>query len=138
MPGLVERLAEYLDSAARTPFVWGVFDCLLFPADWRRLVDGVDPAERFRGTYDSERGALRILTTHGGFLGLANTEMTRAGLQPTTRPVAGDVGLVEVVSLAGPSPAGAIFNGETWAVLPRGGGLAFGRYPLVKAWSAIS
>lgn len=59
------RLAVYLDRVAEEPFKWGTHDCALFAADCVRAQTGVDPAEAYRGTYNSGRGAAEALQEHG-------------------------------------------------------------------------
>ncbi len=123
----------FLDEAMRSPFVWGARDCLLWPADWVRLAVGRDPAAAFRGRYRTQLGAARILTRHGGLVALATRSMTAAGLDETTEPRSGDVGLVQVMTAAGPQPAGAIRTGARWSVLCAAG-IAAGPFPTLMAW----
>jgi hypothetical protein len=47
------------------PFAWGSSDCGLFVADVAKLLTGRDPAEGFRGTYDSKVGIKRIMVENG-------------------------------------------------------------------------
>lgn len=41
-------------------FEWGRFDCALGVCDWIKASTGIDPGEKFRGTYSSEDGANEI------------------------------------------------------------------------------
>lgn len=61
-----DRLRTYLDRVKEDKFEWGTHDCALFSADCVNAMTGVDPAEVFRGTYDTARGAAEALRTHGG------------------------------------------------------------------------
>lgn len=60
------RLQKTLQAAREAAFSWGELDCCLLAADCCVAVCGVDPAERYRGRYTTERGAKRVLAnTHG-------------------------------------------------------------------------
>lgn len=129
-------LAAFLDEAMRARFSPGVFDCLLFPANWLVSCGRPDPAIAYRGRYQTELGWRRLASRAGGLGVLVEREMAAGGFVPTSAAVAGDVGLVEVTTPAGAGPAGAIFTGAGWTVLRRGGGLTCGPYPVLNAWSA--
>ena len=60
-----DRLRTYLDRVREERFAWGTHDCALFAADCVKAQTGVDPAEAFRGTYDTARGAAIALREHG-------------------------------------------------------------------------
>lgn len=60
-----DRLRTYLDRVRDDKFAWGTHDCALFAANCVRAQTGIDPAEAFRGTYDSARGAAEALRQHG-------------------------------------------------------------------------
>lgn len=64
-PDWHDRLATYLDRVSEEPFKWGEHDCALFAASAVQRMTGVDPAEDFRGTYDSYKGATEALREHG-------------------------------------------------------------------------
>lgn len=65
LPDWPTRLQSYLVAAARRPFVWGQFDCILFGAGAVAAMTGVDPAATWRGTYRTPKGAARVLTRAG-------------------------------------------------------------------------
>lgn len=50
----------------RQEFQWGRADCLLSLADIILAARGYDPAARFRGRYQTRRGAYRITREFGG------------------------------------------------------------------------
>ena len=54
-------LARRLDEDRRMPFVWGQRDCALWAADCVLEITGVDYAAPFRGQYDTEAGAKKII-----------------------------------------------------------------------------
>ena len=60
-----ERLRTYLDRVNEEPFKWGSHDCALFAADCVKAQTGVDPAEAYRGKYETAHGAARALREHG-------------------------------------------------------------------------
>jgi hypothetical protein len=62
------RLSNTIKAATERPFSWGEFDCCLFVSDCCVAVCGVDPAEQYRGTYKTERGAKRALVKNHGSL----------------------------------------------------------------------
>lgn len=63
--GWEQALAGVTRAAMRQPYAWGSHDCALFAADCVRAVIGIDLAEEFRGQYDSEDGARRLLASLG-------------------------------------------------------------------------
>ena len=124
------ELAPFLREVARRPFVWGQADCILTGADWVRAVEGWDPAEAFRGQYDTEDEALAWLTLSGGLVAMIQGQMKR----PTVLdPRRGDVGVVVVRGISGRSEVTAICTGARWAAKSPGG-LWIGRAECVAAW----
>lgn len=109
-------LADFLAQAGRTPFAWGESDCCLWLADWLVALGRPDPAADLRGRYSTPLGCARLLNKRGGVLGVVASCAAQAGLALTDTPIAGDVGVVEVVTHAGRTPAGAICTGRRWAV----------------------
>lgn len=57
------------------PFQYGTFDCCLFAADCVKAITGVDLADTFRGTYNDETGALKILAANGYCSGIATGKL---------------------------------------------------------------
>lgn len=117
-PDWEQRLDREIRAAASRVFAWGVFDCVLFPADCVLAMTGHDPAAEWRGRYSDEAGARRLMAEAGGLPGLAD----RAGLArlPTWRfgrrgdavllRVAGNDSL-GIVDLSGQSIVAATFRG---------------------------
>ena len=60
-----ERLALAVEAERQASFQWGVHDCCLFAADVVLAITGTDHAAIFRGRYDSEHGAMRLIAGHG-------------------------------------------------------------------------
>jgi hypothetical protein len=62
------RLHDVIKAAYGRPFSWGEFDCCLFAADCTLAVCGIDPAAEYRGKYNTEAGAKRLLKKIHGSL----------------------------------------------------------------------
>ena len=82
------RLGEYLAGHRRTPFAWGIHDCVLFAAGAVEALTGVDPAADVRGRYATAIGSKRTLTRMGyasvealadAHLSRTNTAMAQRG-----------------------------------------------------------
>lgn len=58
-------LDTHVEAARRTPFAWGRHDCLSFVCDWHRLMTGRDVFASWRGAYDNETGARRLIVEAG-------------------------------------------------------------------------
>ena len=126
-------LPDYLSHAARRPFEYGRFDCLLYLADWVKARHGFDPAAQWRGRYDTAEAAQSLIETYDGLYGLvaAGLEGHIDPRQGPARP--GDIAIV--MPGRGHVPCGAILGGIGWAVLNRTGGLWFGPHKPLKIWA---
>lgn len=58
-------LDEYVRAAKAKQFAWGSHDCLTFATDWHRAITGLDAFAPWRGAYDSETGARRLIVEAG-------------------------------------------------------------------------
>jgi hypothetical protein len=65
LTGWEQRLAAYTRSHMRTPYRWGSHDCALFAAGAVEVITGEDFAHEFRGNYDDEPSAARVLSLIG-------------------------------------------------------------------------
>lgn len=63
--GWEQRLAAATTAALRRPYAWGSHDCALFAADCVLAVTGEDFAAEFRGQYDTDQSARRLLAQLG-------------------------------------------------------------------------
>lgn len=61
-PAMLDR---YIDDARDRAFAWGSHDCVTFTAGWFKQMTGRDVHARFRGQYDTEAGALKIMAANG-------------------------------------------------------------------------
>lgn len=88
------RLQACIAARRRLAFAWGEHDCCLFAADCVQAMTGADPAAAYRGRYDSELGAARLLKAAGGVRGL----LTEAFGEPINVRLArvGDVGIATI------------------------------------------
>lgn len=122
-------LDAFLERMAATPFVDGSEDCVLTIADWIVLNGYPDPAIAYRNRFHTRLGCARFVRRNGGLAGVMSSGAERCGLAPTTNPVRGDVGLINLrgVELAG------IFLGARWAFKSRAGLLVEPAEPL-NAW----
>ena len=60
-----EALDDYIDKARSTPFAWGQNDCVSFACGWHQLMTRRDIYAAFRGTYDTDNEAMRVMIKHG-------------------------------------------------------------------------
>lgn len=61
-----ERLEDVLADFRKRRFEWGESDCIQFVGACIEAVRGDNPSEEFRGTYDDEQSAARVLITLDG------------------------------------------------------------------------
>ena len=108
LPGLVE-------ATRSIPFQWGKCDCCLWAADVVLALTGVDHAATFRGSYDSMRGAQRLLKSRGGLVGLLDSI---SSLRRAERPLRGFVAVALV-----PSPTLGVVLGRKTLFKDRDGEL---------------
>ena len=61
LPNWQRRLANTISTAHEVPFEWGKWDCALAACRLIHSITGVDPAEKYRGTYSTEAEAQAII-----------------------------------------------------------------------------
>lgn len=106
-----------MDRACERPMQWGVDDCALWVADILKEAFGRDFAAKFRGRYQSRRGAMRVLG-RGGLLKAVRTaarsrrwkRIHPSGAKP------GDVGLAWTLFEGKPVLATAVCRAPGWFV----------------------
>lgn len=89
---------EFLYSRLKYMFDRGSSDCVPFCADGIKLYTGVDLAENFRGLYNSDKEAFRLIKNHPeGFFGIVKDEMEKFDLTIKNRKLAkrGDLVFLE-------------------------------------------
>lgn len=111
------RLWAYIDAAQAQPFAWGTHDCATWVAGWGREVTGEDHAAAWRGRYDTEVGAVRMIR-RAGYRDMAQWVSEICGDPLAHRLMAqrGDVALVE-------GALGIVTGGQVALLGPQG--LAF-------------
>jgi len=89
------RLGQIIESARELEFEWGIFDCALHVCNCIRAITGVDPAEKYRGTYSDEADAARIYGS--SFADFIANQVAALGMNevPVTFARRGDVVLVD-------------------------------------------
>jgi len=125
----MDFIEETFNHWRKTPFKWGVEDCLLSIGRYAALCGHKDVSADFEGTYTTEDEALVLVKDNGGFRSLID----RIGLSETDEPKRGDIVLINTSF----GPVGAICTGDGVAArMPHGMlefNLRFAR--IIKAWS---
>jgi len=112
---MAEGLTEFIRAAMRREFVWGEFDCILFCTDWVQITTGIDPAARWRGSYDSEASAQEIIDGFGSLTALC--EEGYAGILELSAQQDAMVGVIKTPQ----GDTGAVRSGHSWVVLSEHG-----------------
>jgi hypothetical protein len=113
--GWEDRLTALVQDRLTMPFIWGQNDCCLWPADVVKTLKGIDVAEDVRGTYESARGATRVLALVGGL----PTALARTGTP--IAPLCAGVGDVGLVTAGGEMEVGGVCMGDHWLVVAKNG-----------------
>lgn len=61
-----QRLGDIVAQRLAQPFVWGSNDCVLFAADCVQAMTDVDLAADWRGQWDDQSSAVRVIVRVGG------------------------------------------------------------------------
>lgn len=89
-----KALHDFIESRKNTPFKWGENDCCLFACDAVLAMTGRDYSTGFRGEYDNEVGALKVVKKAGGIRAIA-TAALGAEIKPLTAQ-RGDIVMLEI------------------------------------------
>lgn len=121
-------------------FCWGGVDgddCMTFCASWIANLIGVDPAADLRGSYHTEFGAGRLISSYGGLVPLTAKLIEPLGFIRTTDPQPGDVGIIKAISETDrrAGEMAAIRFGPLWATMSLAGVRAK-KVEFVAAWRA--
>lgn len=127
--GWEQALPAFTRAHMRTPHRWGAHDCALFAAGCVAAITSKDFAAEFRGKYDDEPSAMRLLDT----LGCADVGDLASRYLPEIAPHEARRG--DVVLIDGKlGPFLAIVDGRT-AVGPAARGLTHSPVELARrAW----
>lgn len=127
---MTDAVDRTLQAWRQGEFIWGTSDCLISLADYVFDLTGYDGGEPFRGRYDDEAGAWRLLEQHGG--GIAVFDRAPV-LERTDAPARGDIVFFDV---GDSQPIGALCTGRGIAARRDRGtaeiGMRFVR--IVAAW----
>lgn len=100
---------QFINHAMCARFELGRNDCMLFAADWVRLMTGKDPAAAWRGRYSTKGEAETIIANAGGMIELVGgqVEWPRAN-----EPMPGDIAVLLQETVR--APFGAICGRGIW------------------------
>ena len=119
---------EFIAAEAAKPFAWARNDCTMMCDRWIRLRRGVSPVAAGLILYSDRDTAFALLPR---LPQLMNRGMRRVGLQKTSAPHAGDVGLVIFGDRIGP----ALHAGTHWITRHEDGFMAAPLKNFWKAWA---
>jgi hypothetical protein len=119
-------IEEFIAAEAAKPFAWARNDCTMMCDRWVQLMRGVSPVEAGPIVYSNRDSALAILPRLPQIM---NRAMRIAGLEKTSQPQIGAVGLVIFGNRIGP----ALHAGQHWLTRHEDGFMAA---PLTNVWKA--
>lgn len=94
----INRLGAFEVANWIRPFKWGEFDCCLAACDLIRFLTGIDPAEKFRGTYSDELGAKKHIGDFGSVGELAVEVLGSYGFEELELPKTAQRGDIALIS----------------------------------------
>ena len=125
-------LAQFLTAAGGAGFRWGKRDCMLFVADWAKVLTGEDPGADWRGVCATEAEAMAVVDEAGGMLPLLASCIEPFGWRRVDIPTHGSIVLVSVPRH--PTPISAVWTKKGAALLTKRGLFVF-PFPVIAAWS---
>lgn len=129
-PGWPELMDAYLARTEHTPFAWGKHDCCTFVCDGATAITGgFSPMADLAGTYQSERGAYRLIRDAGG---LQHLVTERFGI-PLASPLLAQRGDAVLVDQDGTELL-ALCLGSTWTAAGATGRVTGSMEAAVVAW----
>jgi hypothetical protein len=121
------NLLNVIEAADKRPFLWGENDCLLFAADCVKAMCGDDLAAAYRGTYNSELTAKKVLLkTHG------TLEKAIGAFLPEVHVKLAQRGDIAVIDNGGNRCAGVVWSGGVYAMGVNG--VVLMRQPPLRVW----
>lgn len=124
-------LSGFLRERRDMEFIWGKNDCVIFAADCVLRLTGFDPAERWRGSYSTEKEAVVLLRRHGGVTGFVNEGLGFRGTRETLTASRGDV---VVCKTSWGVMAGIVDDSGEKIAVPQTNQKTLVRFPLSEAW----
>jgi hypothetical protein len=118
-------------------YAWGWNDCVTLCADWVCKIRGFDPAENFRGTYQTAGECQRVHRFFTDPVGAIAPHLSSVGIERTDNPKPGDVGIVLTPPDGGAArPHMALFVGSFWALKAQTGEvITFKPFKIIATWS---
>lgn len=113
-----EKLNQYLVERGQQCAQWGVNDCGMTFGDAVLAMTDVDPVARFRGTYRTRHGAMRLMKRSGGWEALIEQVATEFGYAEITPRQAGRGDTVLIDSSFGPC-LGVVSLNPRFTAVPR-------------------
>lgn len=120
-------LMVFIKSREKTPFQWGVHDCVLFACDCAHAMTGIDLAEKYRG-YSTEEGAAEIIGKAGSLRELVTLNIG-SEISPTLAR-RGDFVLIE----QGGNPALSVCIGQCVIAAGKNGLVVRPMKEAISAW----
>lgn len=121
-----------------SPFKWGQNDCALFAADAIQAITGVDIADDFRGTYKSEKSAMKAIASVAGGSTLADAAAycaSKHGLEEHQYPLMAKRGDLVIVRNKDEKEIAGIVGLNGRPIAPGESGLVrFRITDVVRAW----
>jgi hypothetical protein len=133
------ELNQFLTTNVNAPFVWGVFDCCLMPADAIKAMTGIDIADDFRGKYKDQASAFALIKSVTGGTTVADAAAhcaSKHGLKEWSHPLLAKRGDLVVLRDAAELIAGIVHLNGRHAISVGPSGLK--RIPLTavtRAWT---
>lgn len=126
-------LGYYIKGAMAKPFAWGSHDCCTFCAEWMGFVLGADLLGHWRGEYDNEHDALRLIEDRGGLVAIFDKQIAGRA-DRVAFPTIGSVGVIRVKDY----DIGAVYSGQRWIVFAEEGmrAIPHKKSMVVAMWSA--
>jgi hypothetical protein len=130
-PATVRRqLQNFIRTSSARPFDWLDCNCGFWVCEWIKIRTGCDPVAEYRGKFKTPLGFRRFVTKHGGNENFSRSVAAKAGLEQTSAPMLGDVGLV----YADGATMAIKADGPHWIVKRHGEGIAIGPFRPIVAW----
>lgn len=107
-------LYQEINSWLSTPFDWATANCAFVAADWVLRVRGVDPAARWRWTFDDAGSCQRATGFFSDPVSVVDAALAEVHIQRGNDLRAGDVGVLMLWGVA--RPVVGIWTGIAWAM----------------------
>lgn len=122
---------SFIAAEKRRAFAWGGTDCVATLDRWVLLAAGFSPLDRFGRRHADEAEARAWIAEYDGdFVRGMGEVLDGAGMERTSRPEPGDVGLVRVGDMA----CSAILAGRFWFSRNETGLLWASKARTLRAW----